>query len=529
MSRFHASRLPAATTALVHVALGGFNISLCGVASATRGGGRLRGKARHELESSSANLTATAFDLVVIDDKKKQGYDSRGSSDSMSIVTSLEQADAASFLELNAEKKENAKAQKLEMKHTANREEGDQVRQGQNGAIDWSSPGVVWLNDVNPMTPNDVIEPWLGEHLPGVSIDPQLNFTIWDDCKQVDQDCTVTTTPPPGGQPPATQNATKGRCAAYYGYMTNSEHGESGKKYDVTPEQHGELWCAGLPNSVLAPGEKQKPAVANLPKEPDAPQKEEEQDQGDPMDMEGQNGSTPEDVIGPWLHADKKATKIDPAFKFTAWDYCKQLGQTCTCNTTMTTPPSGYDGVTPPATTPPDAVRGKCVVYAGYHTNGGRPTAQIHGNIFCEKNVATDALLAAEGTKQKDEGKTRSADGNGKTDANDKADDKKGESDALLAAEGTKQKDEGKTRSADGNGKTDANDKADDKKGESDALLAAEGTKQKDEGKTPNANGIGKPDAKEKADDKKGAATRVGISVVALLLPMGLTAAAILQ
>eukprot|EP00392_Amoebophrya_sp_AT5.2_P011498 g11577.t1 len=346
MSRFHASRLPAATTALVHVALGGFNISLCGVASATRGGGRLRGKARHELESSSANLTATAFDLVVIDDKKKQGYDSRE-------------------------------------------------------------------HDVTP-----------------------------------------------------------------------------GKKYDVTPEQHGELWCAGLPNSVLAPGEKQKPAVANLPKEPDAPQKEEEQDQGDPMDMEGQNGSTPEDVIGPWLHADKEATKIDPAFKFTVWDYCKQLGQTCTCNTTMTTPPSGYDGVTPPATTPPDAVRGKCVVYAGYHTNGGRPTAQIHGNIFCEKNVATDALLAAEGTKQKDEGKTRSADGNGKTDAKDKADDKKGES---------------------------------------DALLAAEGTKQKDEGKTPNANGIGKPDAKEKADDKKGAATRVGISVVALLLPMGLTAAAILQ
>mmetsp|Transcript_27308 Transcript_27308/g.68857 ORF Transcript_27308/g.68857 Transcript_27308/m.68857 type:complete len:492 (-) Transcript_27308:295-1770(-) len=491
MSRFHASRLPAATTALVHVALGGFNISLCGVASATRGGGGLRGKARHELESSNSNLSLTAFDLVVIDDKKKQGYDSRGSSDSMSIVTSLEQADAASFLELNAEKKENAKAQKLEMKHTANREEGDQVRQGQNGAIDWSSPGVVWLNDVNPMTPNDVIEPWLGEHLPGVSLDPQLSWTIWDDCKQVDQDCTVTTTPPPGGQPPATQNATKGRCAAYYGYMTNSEHDVTpGKKYDVTPEQHGELWCAGLPNSVLAPGEKQKPAVANLPKEPDAPQKEEEQDQGDPMDMEGQNGSTPEDVIGPWLHADKEATKIDPAFKFTVWDYCKQLGQTCTCNTTMTTPPSGYDGVTPPATTPPDAVRGKCVVYAGYHTNGGRPTAQIHGNMFCEKNVATDALLAAEGTKQNDEGKTRSADGNGKTDANDKADDKKGES---------------------------------------DALLAEEGTKQKGEEKTPNANGIGKPDAKEKADDKKGAATRVGISVVALLLPMGLTAAAILQ
>eukprot|EP00392_Amoebophrya_sp_AT5.2_P004683 g4691.t1 len=351
MSRFHASRLPAATTALVHVALGGFNISLCGVASATRGGGGLRGKARHELESSSANLTATltAFDLVVIDDKKKQGHDSR-------------------------------------------------------------------------------------------------------------------------------------------------EHGESGKKYDVTPEQHGELWCVGLPNSVLAPGDKQKPAVANLPKEPDAPQKEEEKDQGDPM--EGQNGSTPEDVIGPWLHADKKATKIDPAFKFTAWDYCKQLGQTCTCNTTGTTPPSGYDGVTPPATTPPDAVRGKCVVYAGCNTNGEnpqgeyRPTAQIHGNMFCEKNVATDALLAAEGTKQNDEGKTRSADGNGKTDANDKADDKKGES---------------------------------------DALLAEEGTKQKGEEKTPNANGIGKPDAKEKADDKKGAATRVGISVVALLLPMGLTAAAILQ
>eukprot|EP00391_Amoebophrya_sp_Ameob2_P001833 CAMPEP_0179004714 /NCGR_PEP_ID=MMETSP0795-20121207/13474_1 /TAXON_ID=88552 /ORGANISM="Amoebophrya sp., Strain Ameob2" /LENGTH=430 /DNA_ID=CAMNT_0020699039 /DNA_START=91 /DNA_END=1383 /DNA_ORIENTATION=- len=383
MSRFHASRLPAATTALVHVALGGFT-SLCGVASATRGG--LRGKARHELESSNSNLSLTAFDLVVIYDKKKQGH-GRSGTDSASIGTSLE-TDAASFFELNAQKKEDAKsanAQKFEQtQKTAGRGEGEQSAAGTVGG----------------MMADKADAHWKGDGLETTSIDAKLMYTVFDDCKAADQACTVTTTAPPGSQPSSPGTTKSGKCMAYYGYYTNG--GNAGNRTDSqpTPEPHGEMYCEALPSSVLGtPAEKEKGDGKEFPFL-----------SGSTADMSGASA----DLRGPtkpWLHEGKEAKPIEASLKFAISNDCKSIDQECV-----------LDSKDP-------SKKGKCVAYYGYYSNGQNPddkkyhpTTQIHGMLYCED---VPALFAAPAKGPEDDQKPDGPEAESKGDAGKEKSSKK--------------------------------------------------------------------------------------------------------